>query len=73
MFTCIRYDYLFNMALYLKLIKLNSWLGLSVALFHSSTVCCFYPLILLSDDGKLVRGIPLICWHASCTKGIEVV
>ena len=39
----------------LEAYKLNSWLGLSeniVALFHSSTLCYFYPLILLSDDGK---------------------
>ena len=39
-------------------IWLCTWFGLSekiVVLFKPSTFCCFYPLMLLSDDGRLVR------------------
>ena len=57
-FTWIEYLHFVQYGFVLETYKLNSWLGLSekiVALFHSSTVCYFYPLILLSDDGKLVR------------------
>ena len=70
-FTWIEYHHFVQYGFVLEAYKLNSWLGISekiVALFHPSTVT----FILLSDDGKLVR-VYLICWHALCTKGIDVV
>ena len=57
-FTWIGYHHFVQYGFVLEAYKLNSWLGLSekmVALFQPSTVCYFYPLILLSDDGELVR------------------
>ena len=70
-FTWIEYHHFVQYGFVLEAYKLNSWLGLSekiVPLFQPSTVCCFYPLILLSDDGKLVR----VLLHAGMLCALKV-
>ena len=63
--TCV-YMYRLQYGFVLETYKLNSWLGLSekiVALFQPSTLCYFYPLILLSDDVKLVGVLLYASMH----------
>ena len=57
-FAWIQYHHFVRNGFVLEAYKLNSWLGLSekiIPSFQPSTFCCFYPHILLSDDGKLAR------------------